>query len=338
MKYTAGIDLHSNNLFLAVLDDNGQCALDRKLPCSLSRVLHELHPYQENLKSVAVESTFNWYWLIDGLVDHGLPAILANPAKMGQYNGIKYTDDKHDARLLAEQLRLDILPTGYIYDKQTRPVRDLLRRRLGMVRKQTSTLLSLKSLYQRNTGEVLSTRQLKKMDAEEAWKWFPEENDQLVARLQLQLLEELKGAIAALESQALKKMPMKSDFRRLTQISGIGKVLGLTIALETGDISRFPKAGHYASYCRCVDSRRLSNGKQKGRNNGKNGNKYLSWAYVEAANFCRRHDERARSYFDRKAAKTNQIVATKTLSCKLCKAAWHMMTNETDFDPARAFG
>jgi transposase len=110
-----------------------------------------------------------------------------------------------------------------------------------------------------------------------------------------------------------------------------------TITLETVDPKRFASPGDYASYCRCVDSRRMSNGKKKGENNGKCGNKYLAWAFVEAANFAQRHDAACRKFYDRKKAQVNGIVATKALACKLAKAAWHMMSQNTDYDAGRMF-
>ena len=123
----------------------------------------------------------------------------------------------------------------------------------------------------------------------------------------------------------------------LHSLPGVGQILALTITLETADIKRFATAGDYASYCRCVDSQRLSNGKKKGQNNSKCGNKYLAWAYVEAAHFAKRYDAQCRQFHDRKSAKTNKIVATKALACKLAKAAWHMMREQKPYDPKRMF-
>lgn len=108
--------------------------------------------------------------------------------------------------------------------------------------------------------------------------------------------------------------------------------------MEVGEIGRFKSAGEFASYCRAVDSQRTSNERKKGDNNGKCGNRYLAWAFVEAANFARRYDERARKWFDRKAARTSTVIATKALACKLAKASWHVMAGNVDYDPKRVFG
>jgi transposase len=143
----AGIDLHSNNLMIGIVDEEGQRVGHQKLACELKAVVEFLKPYQGRLKSLAVESTYNWYWLVDGLRALGYPVVLANPAKIDQYSGLKHGDDKSDAYFLAELQRLKILPTGYIYDAVTRPVRDLLRRRVNLVEQRTALILSFKSLY-----------------------------------------------------------------------------------------------------------------------------------------------------------------------------------------------
>ena len=130
---------------------------------------------------------------------------------------------------------------------------------------------------------------------------------------------------------------MEPAFRPLLSVDGIGKILGLTIMLETGDVCRFEKVGNYASYCRCVNSRKLSNGKKKGEGNRKNGNKYLSWAYVEAAHFSIRYNERIKRYYQRKMAKKNKIIAIKAVAHKLSRACYHILKDQVPFDVERAF-
>jgi len=136
-KLMAGIDLHSNNLVIGIMDMDGKRVASQKLSCKLKEVVGFLSPFKQRLEQVAVESTYNWYWLVDGLQALGYPVVLANPAGMEQYSGIKHADDTNDAFFLAELLRLKILPTGHIYDEQLRPVRDLLRRRCSASRVST---------------------------------------------------------------------------------------------------------------------------------------------------------------------------------------------------------
>jgi len=336
-KVMAGIDLHSNNLVIGLLDLEGRRLGHRKLDCELEKVLGFLEPYKERLETIAVESTYNWYWLVDGLQAAGYPVVLANPAGMAQYSGLKHSDDTSDAFFLAELLRLNILPTGYIYDPELRPVRDLLRRRLGLVHQRTALMLSFKSLFARTTGQEMSLSRLKGLSAEEVKKLYDHPANELIAQVQHRHIGALDESIAQIERGVLKVARHLPSYRRLQSLPGVGIILGLTITMETGEISRFAGPGEYASYCRTVDAQRLSNNKRKANNNQKCGNKHLGWAWVEAANFARRYHENCRKWFDRKAARTNKVIATKALACKLAKAGWHVMAQDVIYDERRVF-
>jgi transposase len=333
----AGIDLHGNNLVIGVINQDGKRVMHQKLDCDLEQVLGFLKPLKTRLQSMAVESTFNWYWLVDGLHGRGYRIDLANPAQIEQYSGIKHADDKHDAFHLAELQRLDILPKAHIYDARLRPVRDLLRRRTNLVQDRTGLFLSFKSLYARTTGQTMPLSQLKGLEPKEAKTLYEHPANQLIAQVQLEHIEALDKSISRIEKAVLacaRELPL---YPKLLTLPGVGKILGMTITMEVGDIARFKTDGDFASYCRAVDSRRLSNGKQKGQNNAKCGNKYLSWAFVEAANFAKRYDENCRRWYDRKKARTSTVLATKALACKLAKAAWHVMAKGTDYDASRMF-
>jgi transposase len=338
MKIMVGIDLHSNNALCGLMDESGQRLVHKKLPCELSAILQLLDPYKDRIATVAIESTFNWYWLVDGLQDHGYHVVLANPAAMQPYNGKKHTDDVSDAYFLAELLRLNLLPTGHIADRKIRPVRDLLRRRLLLVRQRTTLILSFKSLTERTLGQRVPLARVKAMKPAEAQARFTAAADQLLSGEQITLMGHVTGSITKLEQHILGVAGKWPTYQRLQELPGIGKILGLTIALETGDAKRFAEAGNFASYCRCVKSLRQSNGKKKGENNRKCGNKYLAWAFVEAAHFACRYDERCRRFYDRKKQQTNPVIATKSLACKLAKAAWHVMAEDVPYDAARVFG
>ncbi len=337
MSRMVGIDLHGNNVMLGMIDQHGRRLLHKRVPCELKRVLGVLEPHRVDIHTIAVESTFNWYWLVDGLQEANYNVVLANPAKIDQYDGLKHLDDKSEAYFLAELLRLNILPTGYIYNKDTRPVRDMLRRRMGLVRQRTALILSFKGLYTRNTGQRLKLSEVKTMKPAQTAQHFTHPADQLIAKEQMGLIGELAQSITRIEAAVLEAVGPMPYYRRLLTIPGIGKILALTLTLETGQISRFASAGDYASYCRCVQSRRTSNDKNKGRNNGKCGNKYLAWAFVEAANFAHRYSPQCRQFIDRKSSRTNGILARKAMACKLSKAAWHVMSEDTNFDMKRVF-
>jgi transposase len=150
-------------------------------------------------------------------------------------------------------------------------------------------------------------------------------------------MRSLETEITVLERVVKERIKLKSAYRYLLTVSGIGQILAFTIMLETGEIRRFAKVGNFVSYCRCVKSEKLSNGKRKGSGNTKNGNKYLSWAFVEAANFAIRYEPLVARFYQRKKAKRHRVVALKAVANKLARACYYVMRDEVPFDVARAF-
>jgi len=287
---------------------------------------------------VVVESTYNWYWLVDGLQDHGYGVHLANTSAIQQYDGLKYADDVSDARWLAKLLRLGVLPEGHIYPREERAVRDLVRKRSQLVRQRTSHILSIENLFVRNTGSRMTANAVRVLTCEKVDGLRLGEDVALAMKANVVVMACLQEQIEHIEETVLKRVRLREAFQGLLTIDGIGKILALTIMLETGDIKRFKDVGNYASYCRCVKSVRLSNRKKKGKGNAKNGNKYLSWAFVEAANYAIRWNDRVKRFYQRKCAKTKRVVAIKAVAHKLARVCYHIMNDGVAFDARRAFG
>src|SRR6266581_8691465 len=174
MKLYGGIDLHANNSVVVLLDEQDRVVYQKRLPNHLAQMLPQLSPYQGAIEGVVVESTYNWYWLVDGLMEAGYRVHLANTAAIQQYEGLKYTDDHSDARWLAHLLRLGVLPEGYIYPKADRAVRDLLRKRAHFVRQHTSNVLSVQNIMVRNTGSRCSVKRLHELTKKELNGLLPE--------------------------------------------------------------------------------------------------------------------------------------------------------------------
>ena len=338
MKLYGGIDLHSNNSVIALIDKQDQVIYKQRLPNDLTLILTELRPYKRGIEALVVESTYNWYWLVDGLIEHGYPVHLANTLAIQQYNGIKYTTDATDARYLAHLLRLGILPTGYIYPKALRQVRDLLRRRLLLVKQHTAQLLSLQSLIGRHTGLCLSCHQIKQLKPEDLARHFESPVTVFAAQQTHQLMQQLHTQIEAMEAFVLARCQDSEAYTLITTTPGIGKILGMTILLETGPIERFTQVGNYSSYARCVPTDKISNGKSKGKGNVKNGNRYLAMAFVEAAHYATIWEPTIKRYYQRKCKKKPVMVAKKTVANKLTRACYHMLKDGTAFDVTRAFG
>jgi transposase len=337
MKLYGAIDLHSNNNVTVVINEQDQVVYQKRLRNDLSLVVQELSSYRRALQGIVVESTFNWYWLVDGLMERGYRLHLANTAAIQQYNGLKYTDDDSDARWLAHLLRLGILPEGYIYPKQERAVRDLLRKRGQLVHQRTANLLSMQSLISRTTGNSIGTQYIKALNIEHLDGVLPNADHVLALKANLAVMKSADAQIQILEKAVQDRVKLRPQFGFLKTVPGIGPILALTIMLETGEIERFACVGNYASYCRCVGSQKISNGKRKGIGNTKNGNKYLAWAFVEAANFAIRFNSKIKGFYQKKKSKSNGIVAIKAVAHKLCRACYYIIKDQVPFDLTKAF-
>jgi transposase len=235
-------------------------------------------------------------------------------------------------------LRLGVLPEGHIYPRAERPVRDLLRKRSQLVRHRTIHLLSIQNLLTRNTGNSLSAKRVKGLDVQQVDKLLPDGDLALAVKANLSVMSSADEQVELLEQTVTQRVKLRPQLKFLKTVPGIGEILALTIMLETGDIARFASVGNYASYCRCVGSEKVSNGKKKGQGNTKNGNKYLAWAYVEAAHFAIQFNSRVKSFYERKKAKTKIVVALKAVAHKLCRACYYIMKDRVAFNVTKAFG
>lgn len=338
MQLYAAIDLHSNNGVLVIIDEKDRVVFQRRLPNDIGVVLSQLEPYRGEVAAIAVESTYNWYWLVDGLTEAGYTVKLVNTSAVTQYEGLKYAGDEHDARHLAHLLRLGILPTGYIYPREERGVRDLLRKRAQLVRCRTTQVLSIQNLASRNTGRGVTMGEVRRLDDEGVSRLCGGDVERILAmKSNLAVLRCLDEQVQVLERTALGKAKLRPGFAPLLSVPGIGNILGMTIMLEIGTIGRFEKVGRLSSYARCVGSSRWSNEKKKGEGNRKNGNKYLAWAFVEAAHHAIRHSEAIERFYQRKKAKRNGVVAIKAVAHKLARACYYILRDGVPFEEARAF-
>lgn len=252
MKLYGGIDLHANNSVLVLIDEQERVVYETRTPNDVSTILVQLGPFQSRIHGLVVESTYNWYWLVDGLMEAGYAVHLANTAAIQQYAGLKHTNDRSDARWLAHLLRLGILPTGYIYPKEERAIHDLLRKRSHLVRQKTSNLPSIQNLVTRNTGIALTGNRIKTLTAETVHDILLTPDLALAVTSTLAVMRCVAEQIAAIKQEIKTRVSLRLAFRQVLTVAGIGQTLALTIMLEAGDMHRFPTVGHWASSCRCV--------------------------------------------------------------------------------------
>lgn len=339
MVLYGGMDLHGNNVYCTLIDGSYRPVLEKRLPNDLSVIIETLDPFKEGIVGLAVESTFNWYWLVDGLNKHQYPTRLVNTARMQENIGLKSANDKTDSRFLAKQMAMGILPEGYIYPEEERPMRDMLRRRMSLVHMRTGEWLRLEGLVARHSGQDLGINALSTIEGNKLEALLG--GDPVViemAQVCYRHITFLDQEITMIERRVEKQVKLTDDYKRLMGIPGIGRILAMTIILETGPVTRFKGPGNYASYCRSVKAEHTSNGHRKGDGNSKCGNKYLGWAYVEAANFAIRYSPELRAWYQRKAAKTKRVVALKAMANKLAKAVFFILRDEVEFDVKRLVG
>ena len=216
---------------------------------------------------------------------------LANTTAIKQYDGLKHRGDESDARHLAHVLRLGLLPEGHITTKAMRGVRDLARKRMQLVQQRTTQILSIETCFDQQTDAHISSNTIKKLTAADIDNIGFGHMESLCIKANLAVMHALQTQIDDIEKVLAKYCRSNPVFLLLKSATGNGDVLATVILLETGSIERFADVVNYASYCRCAGSRHESDGKKKGEGNTKNGNRYLAWAYVEAANFAIRYCE-----------------------------------------------
>jgi transposase len=228
MKYS-GIDLHSNNSVVTVIDETDKVIAEKRLPNDLAKILAILAPHQQELAGIVVESTFNWYWLVDGLQEAGYTVHLANTTAIKKYAGLKHSGDETDARHLAHLLRLDILPTGTILPTEHRAVRDLARKRMQLVQSRTTQILSIETILSRTTGRRLTGNQIKRLKVTELPALGLSEDVTLGIQAHVAVIEVLQQQIAEVEKRLQERVASEDDFKRLMTVPGIGTILATMI-------------------------------------------------------------------------------------------------------------
>nr|WP_293605474.1 transposase [Polaromonas sp. UBA4122] len=221
--------IHSNNSVVSVLDEEDHVVVEKRLSNDLAKIIGLIKPWQEELAGILVESTFNWYWLVDGLKEAGFTVHLANTTAIKKYEGLKHSGDEADARYLAHLLRLGILPTGTILAPEHRAVRDLARKRMQLVRSRTSHILAVENITVRQYGARITSNQVKQLTSEMVDE-MPFPNDVgLAVKANVAVIETLSAQIDLLEKRLLLDMKERPNYALLTSAPGIGKVRLATV-------------------------------------------------------------------------------------------------------------
>ncbi len=357
--YFIGMDLHSNNVVVCVLQNAANQAgqlikkVIKRKKIALSTELKELHhflqPYCSTQHQATVESTYNWYNIADLFERNGWHLKLADPTTV-KNNKTKFSDDISDAEFLADQMRLGALKATDIIPKQDRAFRDLVRLRVDLVQDRARYRTVLKNFFNNHRYMKISTGRLDRLaeqycdgNATELVGIFKDENTCLKAGHYLMAMHHLSLQIQQLEEQ-IKAQELKNYLTchrylpRLYSMKGCGFILGSIIATEIIDINRFRTDKDFVSYCRLSPAVRLSNEKKKGDGNRKNGNAYLSWAMTELANLMVLFNPVIKKKYDRQFKKSHlRAKAIRSIAAKLARCIWHMLKKDKDFQIDLAF-
>lgn len=339
--FYSGIDLSARDSHICVVDEDLAILLQLKVANDLHSIALLLDPFKTHLK-VVVESTFNWYWLVDGLQALGFQVCLAHTLGLSMITHAKVKTDRRDAFTLAKLLRAGLIPKAYIYPASSRPIRDLLRRRLSLVHLRAQEYGSLRQLLLRQGILSSSRNQIKLADDDDLKAWFSHPLVVLTASHQLERIELLSEQVIELERRILDLTGDNIDYKRLLKVAGIGRILALTILYEVGEISRFKEVRHFSSYCRLVPGVAQSGSVSRRGRSSKQGNRYLKSAFGQAAVVAVRAYPAIRRCYERHMAShrggARKLVAYNVIAHKLAQAVYFVLKQGEDYREELLFG
>ena len=335
-RFYCGIDLHARTMFVVIMDQAGSILLERNVKTNPKVFLSLLAPYREDVV-VAVECIFTWYWLADLCADEKIPFVLGHALYMKAIHGGKAKNDRIDARKIAALLRGGMIPQAYVYPAPMRSTRDLLRRRLYLVRQRAELLSHVLNTNSQCNLPDFGGRIHYKCNRVGVVERFADASVRKSIETDLKLLEHYDELITDLELYIVRtaKVHDADTFHRLRSIPGVGKILAMTILYEVHDIGRFPRVQEFCSYGRLVKCSRESAGKHQGFGGQKIGNVHLKWAFSEAAVSFLSKCAQGRAVAERLRRKHGKGKALSILAHKLGRAVYYMMARKKTFDMQR---
>jgi len=334
-QYYCGIDLHSRELYVCILDSNGKVLVHKPIKAKPELLLKIIEPYRQDIL-VGVECMFTWYWVADLCEDHGISFILGHALYMRAIHGGKAKNDKIDSFKIATLMRGGMFPTAYVYPRQKRGARDLLRRRMHMMRDRAELMTHIQNTNsQYNLPEI--TENIRLSNYEDLVKRFTDPSTQKSIAFDCDLITFYNSQLSKLEWH-IRKLVHDIDYHNLMllrSIPGVGDILSLVILLEIDNVDRFPTVQDFASYCRLVKCKKESAGKIYGTSGGKIGNAFLKWAFSEAAVLFLKNNPDGKAWVEKKAKQFNKAKALTLLAHKLGRAVYFMLQRKTVFDQKR---
>jgi transposase len=332
-QFYCGIDLHARTMYLCILNQDGEIVLHRNMQAAPEPFLKAIAPYREDLV-VCVECIFTWYWLADLCAREGLPFVLGHALYMKAIHGGKAKNDKIDAHKIAVLLRGGMLPQAYVYPAEMRATRDLLRRRVHLMRKRAELLTHVQQTNSQYNLPEIGKKIAYKANRDGVAERFSDPAVQKSIEVDLALIGHYDHLLRDVELSILKtaKQHNANTLYLLRTVPGIGEILSLVLLYEIHDIERFPRVQDFVSYCRLVKCAKESAGKRYGTSGTKIGNAYLKWAFSEAAVLFLRHNPAGQKFLAKLEHRHGKGKALTVLAHKLARAVYYMLKRQTVFD------
>ena len=336
-RFYCGVDLHTKRMYLCILDRDGNKLLHRNMRAKPDDFLNAIKPFRDDLV-VGAECMYTWYWLADLCLEEGIKFLLGHALYMKAIHGGKKKDDKLDSEKIARLIRGGTFPLSYVYPRQMRATRDLVRRRMFLVRRRSELLAHVQLINQQCNCEPFE-KMLKYAGNRDILDRFTEDSVRLSVEADLQMVGHYDELLKQLEDNLLRQAKLHDPHAcsLLRTIPGIGKILSLVLLYEIHTIDRFPSVGDFLSYARLVTPKQTSDGKVTGQSGAKIGNVHLKWAFSEAVLWMLRYSDQAKAFVKRKEKKYGKSRAMTMLARKIARAVYYMLKQKEPFNPVKFF-
>lgn len=336
-RFYCGVDLHTKRMYLCILDHEGNKRLHRNVRAKPREFLNAIQDFRDDLV-VGAECMFTWYWLADLCRDEKIHFLLGHALYMKAIHGGKKKDDKIDSEKIAKLMRGGTFPLSYVYPREMRATRDLVRRRMFLVRRRSELLAHVQLINQQCNGDPFD-KTLKYAGNRDILGRFADQSVRLNVEADLQMVGHYDQLIKQLESNLLRTAKLHDPrvCALLRTIPGIGNILSLVLLYEIHSIDRFPRVGDFLSYARLVTPKQTSDGKVTGQSGAKIGNVHLKWAFSEAVLWMLRYSDEAKTFLKRKEKKYGKSRAMTMLARKIARAVYYMLKRKEPFDELRFF-
>ncbi len=324
--------VHAKNMYVCILSQEGKVLLHRNLRTDPELFLRTIAPFREDLV-VGVECMFTWYWLSDLCAQEKLHFVLGHALYMKAIHGGKAKNDRIDAYKIATILRGGMLPYAYVYPSEWRSTRDLLRRRLGLVRQRGQLMSHVQNTHHQYNLPLPQKRIAYRANREGVAEQFTDPCASKSIEVDLKVIGHYDEIIRELELYLTRKAKVHDQdrFHLLRSVPGIGRILSMTILYEIHNIARFERVQQFASYSRLVKCQKSSAGKNYGTSGAKIGNVHLKWAFSEAAVLFLRGNPNAQNYLKRIENKHGKRKALSILAHRLGRTVYYMLKKKRTF-------